>query len=189
MSKVKLKGKLFERKRCDKCIRPLNVLICLTQPFLLNELYIFHYNQWEREDPTATQKEWMYKEHGFPNEETLVKDFRKWLRGRNILCMYANNPTKEISLLNYPTIYDIHFPKWQHRISLVSHQTALHFKRLSIPITCLNSYKSCSKEAHSEFKFVPTPRHSPTELAKKDFGYHCALYDCYALYLYYLSDS
>ena len=60
MSKVKLKGKLFERKGCDKCIRPLNVLICLTQPFLLNELYIFHYNQWEREDPTATQKEWMY---------------------------------------------------------------------------------------------------------------------------------
>jgi len=129
------------------------------------------------------------EEHGFPNEETLVKDFRKWLRGRNILCMYANNPTKEISLLNYPAIYDIQFPKWQHRISLVSHQTALHFKRLSIPITCLNSYKSCSKEAHSEFKFVPTPRHSPTELAKKDFGYHCALYDCYALYLYYLSDS
>ena len=126
---------------------------------------------------------------GFSNEEALVADFRKWLRGRDVLCMYANSPAKEISLLSNHTIYDIHYPNWEDRISLVSHQTAYRFKHLSIPITSLAGYKSCTKEAHNEFTFVPTPRRSPTELAKKDYGYHCALYDCYALYLFYLCSS
>ena len=89
------------------------------------------------------------KENGFQNEEALVIDFRKWLRGRDIVCMYANSPAKEISLLKSHIIYDIQFPKWQKRVSLVSHQTAYQFKRLSIPITSLACFKSCTHEAHN----------------------------------------
>ena len=145
-------------------------------------------DDWARRHVHGLNKLYL-EQHGFSNEEALIADFRKWLRGRDVLCMYANNPIKERSLFKNLVIYDIQFPRWQERVSLASHQTAYHFKRLSTPITSLTGFKSCSKDTHDEFKFVPTPRESPTELAKRDFGYHCALYDCYALYLFYVCSS
>ena len=128
------------------------------------------------------------KSHGFANEAALVENFKKWLRGRDIICMYANNPDKERKILDIQSICDISYPNWVDRLPLLSHQTALQFKRLSIPITGINCFVSCPQTAHKAFKFFPTPRLTPTALAKKDFGYHCALYDTYALYLHFLID-
>ena len=123
------------------------------------------------------------KANGFPNESVLINDFKKWLRGKDILAMYANNPHKEKTVLQLPVL-DINLPGWAERSSLISHKTALAFKRNSIPIVD----RVCPAEAHSAFKFYPVFRHSPTELAKKDFGHHCSLYDTYALYLHYVLD-
>lgn len=39
------------------------------------------------------------KTHGFLNEESIVKDFKKWLLGHNMLGMFANEPKKEYKLL------------------------------------------------------------------------------------------
>lgn len=123
------------------------------------------------------------KSHGFPNEAALINNFKQWLRGKDILVMYANDPQKEKSLLNLP-IRDMGLPRWADRVSLLSHQTALAFKRKSIPIF----NKSCSPDAHLDFTFYPVFRHTATELAKKQYQFHCSLYDTYALYLHYVLD-
>lgn len=129
------------------------------------------------------------KTHGFPNEEALVLDFKKWLRGKDIIAKYANAPAKEMKLLNCPFILDIGYPEWSTRPNLMSHQTARDFKKVSLPIGSSKHSVSCPHEAHAEFKFVPTPRMSHTELAKKDYGFHCSLYDAYALYLHYVTNN
>ena len=121
--------------------------------------------------------------HGFADEAALVSDFKKWLRGRDILVMYANAPHKEKTVLNLPVL-DMGLPCWERRTSLLSHQTALAFKRNSMPILST----TCCADAHRNFKFYPSIRNSPMELAKQDFGHHCSLYDVYALYLHYNLD-
>ena len=128
------------------------------------------------------------KSNGFANEAALVENFKKWLRGRDIICMYANNPDKERKFLDIQSICDMNYPCWIDRVPLLSHKTALQFKRLTVPVTAINCFVSCPRAAHKDFAFYPTPRQSPTELVKKDFGYHCALYDTYALYLHFLID-
>ncbi|MEL7306365.1 MAG: hypothetical protein AAGK05_00075 [Pseudomonadota bacterium] len=127
--------------------------------------------------------------YGFSSEEALVLDFKMWLRGKNVIAMYANAPAKEIKLLNNPNILDMRLPNWSDRYRLVSHKTAREFKKKAIPITSSKLSVRCSLEAHSDFKFIPTPRRTMSELAKKDYGYHCSLYDTYALYLHYVTDN
>ena len=119
--------------------------------------------------------------HGFENEDDLISDFKKWLRGRDILVMFANDPQKEEKALNL-NIRDIGLPSWRERSVLISHQTAVSFKKKSVPILD----KVC--HAHSSFKRYPIVRQTVTELAKSAYGHYCALYDCYALYLHYILD-
>ena len=122
--------------------------------------------------------------HGFPNESALIDDFKKWLRGKDVLAMYANAPSKEQTALNLPII-DMDLPIWKERISMFVHQTAIAFKKNSVPI--LNKY--CPKHAHDSYVGYPVFRNSPTDLAKRSHGYHCSLYDSYELYLHYVTDS
>lgn len=121
--------------------------------------------------------------HGFHSESQLIQDFKKWLRGKDILVMYANDPTKEKTVLNL-TIKDMELPPWKQRVSMHAHQTAVAFKKNSVPI--LN--KSCPKDAHSAFVGYPVYRNTATELAKRSHGFHCSLYDVFELYLYYVTD-
>ena len=122
-------------------------------------------------------------EFGFPNEKALIDNFKKWLRGKDVLAMYANDPAKEKTVLNL-SIKDMELPKWKERISMFTHQTALAFKKNSVPV--LN--KSCPKHAHSSFVNFPIKRETPTQLAKHNYGYHCSLYDSLELYLVYVTD-
>jgi hypothetical protein len=128
-------------------------------------------------DPTFLSK------NGFPNEETLIRDFKRWLRSKDILAMYANDPQKESSILNI-SIKDMEIPPWQERIKQCYHQMTKIFKQSFIPI--LN--KRCCPEAHAAFKYYPMKRLSETEIAKRDFAFYCSLYDEYELYLCYITN-
>lgn len=120
---------------------------------------------------------------GFPNQGTLIYDFKHWLRGKDVLAMYANNPGKEADVLNLP-IKDMGLPPWAERMHQSYHQMARTYKNEFIPI--LN--KRCCAEAHAAFTKYPLKRLSETEIAKRDYGFHCALYDAYELYLCYITN-
>jgi len=121
--------------------------------------------------------------HGFANQGMLIYDFKRWLRGKDVLAMYANDPAKEASVLNLP-IKDMGILPWAERIHQPYHQMARTYKNDFIPILNMR----CSSEAHSSFVKYPLKRLSETEIAKRDYGFHCALYDAYELYLCYITN-
>lgn len=41
------------------------------------------------------------QEHGFLNQETLLPDFKRWIRGKDVSALCANPPSKEALLLTY----------------------------------------------------------------------------------------
>lgn len=121
------------------------------------------------------------KNHALPDEEALIQDFKKWLRGKDVLAMYANNPDKEKQCLGLP-IKDMPLPKWSERTNQPYHRMAHSFKNNFIPILD----KRCCSAAHASFSNYKMKRDSESELAKYQFGFHCSLYDAYELYLYYV---
>lgn len=121
--------------------------------------------------------------HGFSSEDDLIVDFRKWLRGKDVMAMYANNPMKETNVLNF-TIHDMEIPPWSERVYRPYHQLALSYKQNFIPVLD----KRCCAPAHSAFVKYPMKRITETEIAKRDFGFHCALYDAFELYLCYVQN-
>jgi len=123
------------------------------------------------------------QQHGFPDEATLVCDFKEWLSGKDVLSMYANNPAKEAATLNMP-IKDLKLPPWFERIHQPYHELSLTFKNEFIPI--LN--KRCCAQAHSSFTKYSMKKLNETEIAKRDYGFHCSLYDAYELYLCYVTN-
>lgn len=139
-------------------------------------------DDWARRHVHGLKKTFL-QERGFPNEECVIRDFKRWLRGKDVLVMYANGPAKESMALNLP-IKDMNMPPWASRVFQSYHQVALTFKTQFVPI--LN--KRCCAEAHADFKKYPLMRLNPTEIAKRDFGFHCSLYDAYELYLCYITN-
>ena len=123
------------------------------------------------------------KENGFSDETTLVADFKRWIRGKDVLVIFANNPMREIEVLKLP-VKDIGLPQWTERVEFISHQTALAYKRKRVPV--FNTV--CKAGAHSKYQSFPVYRNSVPELIKKDFGHHCSLYDVFSLYLHYVLD-
>lgn len=123
------------------------------------------------------------EEYGLPSEKALLEDFKKWLAGKDVLAMYANDPKMEEAILKLP-IKDMGLPRWAERGFHPYHQTALAFKRNFIPILD----KRCCKDAHSSFSSYPMKKHSKTELVKHEYGFHCSLYDSFELYLCYVTN-
>jgi len=121
-------------------------------------------------------------EFGVSDEATLIKNFKTWLQGKDVLVMYANDPKKESTSLNLP-VKDMGLPQWSERAFLPYHQTALDYKKNFIPI--LN--KRCCQEAHASFSNYRMKKQNKTEQAKFDHGFHCSLYDAYELYLCYVT--
>lgn len=149
------------------------------------------YDGWSRRHIHGLNRSYL-KTHGFSNQKALVSNFKEWLRHQNVIAMYANAPAKEARLLNNANILDLRLPNWSEREYLMSHRTARDFKMKALPITSVKGFKSCPSEVHSEFEKIhrPLPQHlSLTDLAKKRYGYHCSLYDVYALYLHYVTDN
>ena len=137
-------------------------------------------DDWSRSHVHGLDKTFL-KENGFPDQVTLVSDFKRWLRNKDILVTYANNPGKEIQTLNL-LVKDIGMPQWAERVYLTSYRTALAFKRKSVPVR--NTI--CKSGAHGKFRYYPNYRYTFAEHIKRDFGHHCSLYDAFSLYLYYV---
>lgn len=121
--------------------------------------------------------------HGFPSEDSLLQNFRSWLRGKDVLAMYGNNPSQEKFVLNL-NILDMCLPQWIDRVDQAYHKVAFAFKKEFVPILD----KRCCKEAHNNFTGYPLSRGTSTEFAKRSHGVHCSLYDTFELYLCYVSN-
>lgn len=140
---------------------------------------------WSRKHVHGLSEEWLNHHAQYNNEEELMCAFRLWLRGKNMMAMLANDPAKERQAFGKLfNITDLCFPTWERREQRPSHQMAFHFKESFIPV--LN--KRCCRLAHSEFTHYPAYRGTPNEFARKRWGVHCALYDCYEAYLSFVED-
>ena len=82
--------------------------------------------------------------HGFPDEGALVRNFKDWLRPKDVLSMYANDAKKESNLLDM-VIDDLKLPPWSERVYQAYHQMAITYKQDFIPILD----KRCCPEAHA----------------------------------------
>ena len=148
-------------------------------------------DRWSRHHVHGLNRDFL-KSNGFQNEEALINHFKSWLEGKKIKEIYANDPLKEnkmfIEDLGIGPITDVEYPPWKKRVHLLSHKTAFRYKESALPITSLKSYVSCTKYVHNEFLYIPTPHQTLTQIAKRNFGYHCSLYDAFSLCLNFLID-
>lgn len=142
-------------------------------------------DDWSRKHVHGLNRNWLEQHAKFRNQTELVIGFRQWLCGKNILCLVANAPAKE-RLLLAPHYYvvDLDFANWTIREQKASHKMSLLHKRIFSPV--LN--KRCCAEAHSSFKYVPVYKNTSSELARKRWGVHCALYDCLECYYVVLEE-
>ena len=119
---------------------------------------------------------------GLRNECQLLIDFQTWLNSFDVKVIYANDPHKERIFLQQHNIVDIILPMWRERVTKPYHSVAVRFKELNVPILDTK----CDSYVHNNFSI--NPLYEPNESKRLKFlhGYHCALYDCYELYLFYL---
>ena len=123
------------------------------------------------------------KKSGYENADKLIDAFHEWLSGKHYIMMFANDPGREIRDLRL-YITDIGLDNWQVRSQRGYHEIAYYYKKHNIPIC----QKRCSKEAHSSYHSTYVRKFNASDAARKRHGYHCALYDCYELYLFYISN-
>ena len=140
-------------------------------------------DNWARKYLHGLNLEYLYN-HGFGSTEQLIEHFKLWLSEFNYVHIFGNDPRKERSELNLD-IVDIELPGWIDRSKEPYHTIANRFKELSVPIS--NSNLCCGNVAHSSYSTQPLwkPKNL-TAVAKQEHGFHCSLYDCYEMYLFYL---
>ena len=119
---------------------------------------------------------------GFQNANCLIAAFKVWLREKNHFMFYGNDPGKEMRDLKIHVV-DIGLDCWVNRIQKAYHQVAFYFKKHNIPIHS----KRCYTEAHSSFEKVFVRPFNKSDAAREQSGYHCSLYDCYEMYLCYVT--
>ena len=110
-------------------------------------------------------------------ESALILEFKRWLQQKENIMIFCNDAEKERKVLGLE-MYDFKLLPWAERTHCVSHQIAIRFKKLSIPVLG----QSCSNLAHSCFVSAPACRNVLIEEAKHCHGYHCALYDVLEMY-------
>ena len=117
------------------------------------------------------------KNYGFPSVESLLTMFKTWLSRKHYFALFANDSRKESQALGLK-FNDFKLVPWAERSHRASHQLALRYKELSIPI--LHTF--CPPFAHSSFASAPSSPNAFSSIAKHRHGHHCALYDCLELY-------
>ena len=117
------------------------------------------------------------KRYGLSSEKELIETFKKWLYSKPYVGIFANDSRKESELLGI-SVSNFQLVPWAERRNRASHELAVSYKELSIPI--LN--RRCSNEVHSAFIEAPSSPNFSSAMAKARHGYHCALYDCLELY-------
>lgn len=157
------------------------------------------YLQWAKpcQHPKVTDVDWFSRkfihglnrdflqQHGFPNEDALVKDFNAWRAKYVINEIIGHAPAKEEILLNTP-ITDVKLAPWAERYEALHHRVALCMKTLDMHV----KDTACSRfDTHSEYEGWKVPaNHKRGDLARQEYGAHCALYDCVSILLYKFPD-
>ena len=117
--------------------------------------------------------------HGYDDEATVLNALLLWIYSKPYTKIIANGAHREAQALNL-NIEEAHLLPWDERQHTISHRVALRFKDLMIPV----HNTRCSHEAHSYYRFASLSKNLETNRAKTEHSFHCALYDCYELYLH-----
>ena len=140
-------------------------------------------DDWARKHIHGLNKNFLDGHAVHNNEAELLNSFTVWLRGKNVLEIFANDPNKERSVFGERyAIYDFRLPIWEHRDHCAPHEMALQYKKKWAAV--LN--QRCCAEAHSSFWKVPMYRRNAKEVAKERWGVHCSLYDCLEMFFFYI---
>ena len=135
---------------------------------------------WARDHVHGLNEDWLSL-NGWKFENSLVTVFKSWLKSKNFVLLFGNNPTTERRKFNI-NMCDLHLPPWVDRQNKPYHILAKKFKELNVAFLG----KSCHSLAHSKYLRPAPCANQATFIAKWNHGYHCALYDCYELYLHFL---
>ena len=122
------------------------------------------------------------RHNGFPCEADLIQNFKSWLDSKPHVALFGQNPHRESKVLNVK-INDMTLGSWSKRRYEPWHRMVKRFKDHMVAF----AGKRCSHAAHSSFRKPPDCSSFMTYVAKMEHGFHCALYDAFELYLYYLS--
>lgn len=144
--------------------------------------YGFDSDRWARRHIHGLNRAYLAT-HGLHDEKALLCEFNAWLDSHPCELLLANAPRKESTFLHRP-VHDVCLPCWKDRAVLLSHQLSIFLKRGAVPINGI----TCSV-AHSSFiDWFPRRPYtlSPKDVVKRNFGFHCSLYDCIEIYFYYL---
>ena len=114
---------------------------------------------------------------GFVSEAALLAAFKSWLFPKQCIALYANGAKREEEMLGLH-VTEFQLAPWVERKNRISHQIALRYKELFIPVCGID----CLPVAHSAFESPPASSNSEIVAAKTLHGFHCALYDCLELY-------
>ena len=123
------------------------------------------------------------KKEGHETPCHLIDSFHQWLKSKTYVHLFANCPGKEIRELQL-FISDIRLDPWKMRCYKPYHEIAYYFKKFNIPIC---STSRCD-EAHSVYRSANCRPFNLSDAARKRHGHHCSLYDCYELYLFYVTN-
>lgn len=138
-------------------------------------------DKWSRKHIHGLNRNYL-SNSGYSNENDLVTACYNWLKSFKVVVLYANNPSKERKLFPKYSVFDMFLPSWEDRMNQPYHVLAHRFKFLNVPI--LNT--RCSAYVHAEYLNKRWMGPSLKDMAKVLHGYHCSLYDCYELYLFFL---
>jgi len=121
------------------------------------------------------------KQNGYENSAELFTAFQCWMKRKcHIVAMYGNAPNKEKKELNLD-ITDIGLDNWATRHTKLYHQIAVSYKKKSLAIHT----QRCTAKAHSRFQSAIVRHNNVGDAVREQHGYHCSLYDCYELYLFF----
>lgn len=119
----------------------------------------------------------------FENEDALLADFHSWRKKYIINEIFAHAPGKEEVLLNL-AITDVKLPPWIERCKSLHHRVALCMKTLDMYV----KDTACTRyDAHSDYEGWHQHR-TRGDLARQEYGHHCALYDTVSILLYKFPD-
>ena len=119
---------------------------------------------------------------GFPNENELIADFKRWLTNYNVCHIYANGARTEAMKLDL-AVCDICLPSWVERVQHDYHRIPNFYKCHN---ECFVTGVSCDEAIHGCYERPRiTNSMSATQIAKAQHGWHCSLYDAYELYFFY----
>lgn len=122
-------------------------------------------------------------EIGFDSTGLLIADFKLWLKSFDVITVFANDCLHEVNSLQMD-ISDLRLPPWEKRIYYDFHAISNDMKHCDIPIP---NFIRCDKRRHNCYEPFDFKKCSKTQLAKRNAGHHCSLYDAYELYLYFLT--